>query len=78
MIVYTHNMVVQFIINNYKLQMKGSDGSAASGGESDLSEWQRSARSEPALPGDASAGHRNRGRLRRRIQIICVSKYHNY
>ena len=28
----------------------GSDGSAAGGGESDLSEWQRSANEEGALP----------------------------
>ena len=38
----------------------GSDGSAACGGRSDLSEWQRSARSKLASPSAASAGHRNR------------------
>ena len=37
----------------------GSEGSAAGGGRSDLSEWQRSARSKLALPSAASAGHRN-------------------
>ena len=37
----------------------GSDGSAASGGRSDLSEWQRSARSKLASTSAASAGHRN-------------------
>ena len=38
----------------------GSDGSAAGGGESDLSEWQRSAGDEGALSPRISAGHRNR------------------
>ena len=41
----------------------GSDGSAASGRESDLSEWQRSAKREFALSNDAFAGNRNRGTL---------------
>ena len=39
---------------------RGSDASAASGGYSELSEWQRSARCKSALSGAASAGHRNR------------------
>ena len=39
----------------------GSDGSAACGGVSDLSEWQRSARDEAALSARTFAGHRNRG-----------------
>jgi len=43
---------------------RGSDGSAASGGISDLSEWQRSAESKPASTGAAFAGHRNRILLR--------------
>ena len=34
----------------------GSDGSAACGGISDLSEWQGAAGNEPASPGDVSAG----------------------
>ena len=38
----------------------GSDASAASGGYSELSAWQRSARREPAPTGEADAGHRNR------------------
>ena len=38
----------------------GSDGSAAGGGSSDLSEWQRSARDEGALSPRTFAGHRNR------------------
>ena len=38
----------------------GSDASAAGGGTSELSEWPRSARHEPALPGEVNAGHRNR------------------
>ena len=38
----------------------GSDGSAAGGGRSDLSEWPRSARRETVLTGEADAGHRNR------------------
>ena len=38
----------------------GSDASAAGGGESELSAWQRSARRKPAVPGEAAAGHRNR------------------
>ena len=42
---------------------KGSDGSAAGGGRSDLSEWQRSARDEGALAPRTFAGHRNRRRL---------------
>jgi hypothetical protein len=37
----------------------GSEGSAAGGGRSDLSEWQRSARSKLASTSAASAGHRN-------------------
>ena len=41
----------------------GSEGSAAGGGRSDLSEWQRSAESEPASTGEAFAGHRNRTKL---------------
>ena len=41
----------------------GSDGSAAGGGRSDLSEWQRSARDEGALAQRTFAGHRNRRRL---------------
>ena len=51
----------------------GSDGSAAGGGESDLSEWQRSARRKPALSGEAAAGHRNRKtRIKARIKLhIC-------
>jgi len=38
----------------------GSDASAAGGGESELSAWQRSAIRKPALPGEADAEHRNR------------------
>ena len=38
----------------------GSDASAAGGGSSELSAWQRSARHEPASPGEVTAGHRNR------------------
>ena len=38
----------------------GSDGSAAAGRRSDLSEWQRSAGNEPALTGEVDAGNRNR------------------
>lgn len=38
----------------------GSDGSAAGGGRSDLSEWQRSAGNEPDLPGEVTDGNRNR------------------
>ena len=38
----------------------GSDGSAAGGGRSDLSEWPRSAENEPALSGEVFAGYRNR------------------
>ena len=38
----------------------GSDASAAGGGSSELSAWQRSARRKPALSGEAAAGHRNR------------------
>ena len=38
----------------------GSDGSAAGGGRSDLREWQRSAGNEPDLPGEVTAGNRNR------------------
>ena len=45
------------------LLLKGSDGSAAGGGRSDLSEWQRSARDEGALAPRTFAGHRNRRRL---------------
>ena len=37
----------------------GSEGSAAGGGGSDLSEWQRSARSKLVVTSAASAGHRN-------------------
>ena len=37
----------------------GSEGSAAGGGRSDLSEWPRSARSKLASTIAASAGHRN-------------------
>ena len=37
----------------------GSEGSAAGGGRSDLSEWQRSARSKLVVTSAASAGHRN-------------------
>ena len=44
------------------LPLKGSDGSAAGGGRSDLSEWQRSARDEGALAPRTFAGHRNRRR----------------
>ena len=38
----------------------GSDGSAASGGRSDLSEWPRSTGDEGALSPRISVGHRNR------------------
>ena len=38
----------------------GSDASAAGGGRSELSAWQRSARRKPVLSGEATAGHRNR------------------
>ena len=38
----------------------GSDPTAAGGGEREGSEWQRSARNEPASSGEVSAGHRNR------------------
>ena len=38
----------------------GNDGSAAGGGKSDPSEWQRSARHKPALTGEVTAGYRNR------------------
>ena len=38
----------------------GSDGSAAGGGNSDLSEWQRSARDEGASSPRTFAGHLNR------------------
>ena len=38
----------------------GSDGSAAGGRRSDLSEWQGSARHEPAAPGEVAAGDPNR------------------
>ena len=40
--------------------LRGSDGSAACGGYSDLSEWQRSARDEGAPSPRTFAGHRNR------------------
>ena len=40
----------------------GSDGSAAGGGKSDLSEWQRSAGDDAAPTARTSAGHRNRTR----------------
>jgi len=38
---------------------EGSEGSAAGGGESDLSEWPRSA-DEEGVRADEDAGHRNR------------------
>ena len=38
----------------------GSEASAACGGASEPSEWQRSAECYPASPGVAFAGHRNR------------------
>ena len=38
----------------------GSDPTAASGGGREGSEWQRSARNEPASPGEVFAGYRNR------------------
>lgn len=38
----------------------GSEGNAAGGRKSDLSEWQRSAGNEPASTGEVTAGHRNR------------------
>ena len=38
----------------------GSEPSAAGGRASEASEWPRSARHEPAPPGDVTAGHRNR------------------
>ena len=38
----------------------GCEGSAASGGRSDLSEWQRSAGDEAVMTGEETAGHRNR------------------
>lgn len=41
-------------------QRWGSDASAAGGGNSELSEWPRSATDEPASPGEGCAGHRNR------------------
>ena len=47
-----------------KLSKKGSDPTATSGGYREGSEWQRSARSEPASSGEGSAGHRNRGAKR--------------
>ena len=42
------------------LSSRASDGSAACGGKSDLSEWQRSAMDDGALPPRTFAGHRNR------------------
>ena len=42
---------------------RGSDGSAAGGGRSDLSEWQRSARSKPASTGAATAGTAKGGKI---------------
>ena len=38
----------------------GSDGSAAGGRESDLSEWQWSAENEPVSSGEVFAGHHNK------------------
>ena len=38
----------------------GSDPTAAGGGVREGSEWQRSARREPASTGEATAGYRNR------------------
>ena len=38
----------------------GSEPSAAGGRRSEASEWQRSARHEPAPSGEMTAGHRNR------------------
>ena len=43
-----------------QLSQRGSDPTAAGGGKREGSDWQRSARNEPALPGEVSAGHRNR------------------
>ena len=52
-----------FLVPNKKVTKEvglGSEGSAAGGRRSDLSEWQRSASRKPALSGEADAGHRNR------------------
>ena len=38
----------------------GSEATAACGGRKEPSEWLRSARAKPALPGEGAAGHRNR------------------
>ena len=49
-------------MSRYRLSVAkevGSDPTAAGGGCREGSEWQRSARSELALPSVASAGHRN-------------------
>ncbi len=42
-------------------------------GSSDLSEWQRSARSESALSGEATAGHRNRKDVKSKYNRLCVT-----
>ena len=39
---------------------RGSDATAAGGGEREQSEWQRSARRKSARSDEAAAGHRNR------------------
>ncbi len=66
--------LILFLIASSNL---GSDGSAAGGGRSDLSEWQRSARNETALSGEVSAGHRNRtaaSRCRRQPPYIIINR----
>ena len=49
----------------------GSEPSAAGGGCSEVSEWQRSARRKPAPPGAAAAGHRNRKTTINNLIQIC-------
>ena len=56
----------------FPLRGRGSEGSAAGGGYSDLSEWQRSARRKPASSGAAAAGHRNRRPLAVDVVLLCV------
>ena len=54
----------------------GSDGSAAGGGRSDLSEWPRSARDEGALSPRTFAGYRNRAIYRFCRQAKISSRRH--
>ena len=54
----------------------GSDGSAACGRVSDLSEWQRSARDDGALSPRTFAGHRNRTSHRHIAELYKVKAPH--